>query len=363
MMPAGHSRRRFLRTSLLVGAGMPGVGKGSVIKAQEQPLDEERFMYLELTGTIRQVHDPSIIKAGDAYYLYCTHGGIYIRKSTDLLDWKRPFPPSVFPPTNAPAWTQEMVPGSNNDIWAPDISFYNDKFHLYYSVSTFGSNHSVIGLATNVTLDSEADGYEWVDEGLVIESVNSDNYNCIDPNLIMDADGVPWLAFGSFWTGIKMRRLDYETGKLSAEDETLYSLARRPERPGAVEAPFIIRKGEFYYLFVSFDVCCRGADSTYHVRVGRSEAVTGPYVDRDGVDMLDGGGTQVTFPTQRWRGPGHNAILQEGDTDYIVHHAYMRTMREWRRCASRRWSGTRRDGPHCAHWRKTHPRVRELAAQ
>jgi arabinan endo-1,5-alpha-L-arabinosidase len=161
-----------------------------------------------------------------------------------------------------------------------------------------------------------------VDEGLVVESFATDDYNCIDPNLILDADGVPWLAFGSFWTGIKMRRLDYATGKLSDEDPTLYSLARRYVNHGAVEAPFIIRKGDFYYLFVSFDFCCRGVDSTYYVAVGRSEHVTGPYVDRNRVEMLKGGGTQVTFPTERWRGPGHNAILQEDGVDYIVHHAY-----------------------------------------
>lgn len=324
MMSQDYTRRQFLRAGLLLGSGLLGAGKGfsNVVQAQEQLPDKERFKYLDLTGTIRQIHDPVVIKEGDSYYLFCTHGGIYVRKSTNLLDWERPFPPSVFPPTNAPDWTQELVPGSNNDIWAPDISYFNDRFHLYYSVSTFGSNRSVIGLATNVTLDSEAEDYEWVDEGLVIKSVRADNHNCIDPNLIVDAEGTPWLSFGSFWSGIKMRRLDYKTGKLSAEDDTLYSLARRRVNHGAVEAPFIIRRGDFYYLFVSFDFCCRGVESTYHVRVGRSEAVTGPYVDRDGVDMLDGGGTQVTFPNQRWRGPGHNAILQDGDTDYIVHHAY-----------------------------------------
>src|SRR5690606_1821910 len=138
----------------------------------------------------------------------------------------------------------------------------------------FGRNRSVIGLATNKTLDSASDEYEWVDEGLVVESVASDDYNCIDPNLILDADGVPWLAFGSFWSGIKMRRLDHETGKPSEEDTTLYSLARRRVNSGSVEAPFIIRKGDFYYMFVSFDFCCRGTDSTYHVTVGRSESVT-----------------------------------------------------------------------------------------
>ncbi len=319
-----RTRRQFLRMSAALGAGLYGAGKGALnlTHAQDDLPEEEMFDYLELTGTIRQIHDPVMIKEGDTYYCFATHGGIYIRKSTNLLDWERPFPPSVFPPTHAPDWTQQLIPASNNDIWAPDISYFNDKFHLYYSVSTFGKNRSAIGLVTNQTLDSESDDYEWVDEGLVIDSNNSDNFNAIDPNIVLDEDGVPWLSFGSFWSGIKLRRLDYATGKLTEEDETLYSLARRTVNYGAVEAPFIIHKGDFYYLFASFDFCCRGADSTYHVRVGRAETVTGPYVDQDGKDMLDGGGTQVTFPTQRWRGPGHNAILQDGDTEYIVHHAY-----------------------------------------
>ena len=180
----------------------------------------------------------------------------------------------------------------------------------------------ISGLATNTTLDYAAGDYQWVDEGLVIESTGAEDYNCIDPNLVLDADGVPWLAFGSFWGGLKMRRLEYETGRLSTAGETLYSLARRTVNSGSVEAPFIIRHGDYYYLFASFDFCCRGADSTYHVVVGRSENVTGPYVDRDGVPMMEGGGTQVTFPDDRWRGPGHNAILQDEGVDYIVYHAY-----------------------------------------
>lgn len=276
-------------------------------------------MDLELDGNIRRVHDPAIIKEGDTYYLFSTGAGIPVRHSTDLVNWRLSFPPRVFP--RIPDWAREMIP-NQNDFWAPDISYFNDKFHLYYSVSTFGSNRSVIGLATNVTLDPQSDDFEWVDQGLVIESVRSDDYNCIDPNVILDEDGVPWLAFGSHWSGIKMRRLDYETGKLSSEDETLYSLASRRIHPRAIEAPFIIRKGDFYYLFVSFDACCQGANSTYNVRVGRSESVTGHYVDRDGVDMMNDGGTQVTFPTERWRGPGHNSVLQENGVDYLVYHAY-----------------------------------------
>jgi arabinan endo-1,5-alpha-L-arabinosidase len=307
-MPTLFTRRHFLRSGLLLGAGL-----GMRLHAQDAP------MALELTGAVRPVHDPVIIKADDAYYVFCTGDGIPIRKSTDLVTWQYNSPARVF--RRLPEWAAEMVPGATN-IWAPDISFFNDKYHLYYSVSTFGSNRSVMGLATNVTLDSESVDYEWVDEGLVLRSSTANNYNCIDPNLIIDTEGIPWLAFGSFWSGIKMRRLDYETGKPSDVDENLYPLAKRSVNSGSVEAPFIIRKGDFYYLFVSFDFCCRGTDSTYHVMVGRSERIIGPYLDRDGLEMVLGGGTQVTFPTERWIGPGHNAILQENSIEYIVYHSY-----------------------------------------
>jgi arabinan endo-1,5-alpha-L-arabinosidase len=317
-MPKNFTRRQFLRSSLILGSTLAAANLAQTQEETATP-EGEMPMNLELTGSIRRIHDPVIIKAEDAYYVFCTGSGIPVRKSPDMLDWKISFPPVVF--ANIPQWAREMIPGQN-DIWAPDISYFNDKYHLYYAVSTFGKNRSVIGLATNVTLDFESDDFEWVDEGLVLESVATDNYNCIDPNLILDTNGVPWLAFGSFWSGIKMRRLDFATGKPSEEDTTLYSLAQRTVNSGSVEAPFIIRKGDFYYLFVSFDFCCRGVDSTYRVMVGRSENITGPYVDRDSVEMLKGGGTQVTFPTDRWRGPGHNSILQENGVEYIVYHAY-----------------------------------------
>ncbi len=314
-MPKKVSRRDFLRTGVALGAGL---ALPQLAQAQEAAIQPPPTTPFEVTGNIR-VHDPVIIRGENAYYLFCTGANIPVRRSTDLVDWKISFPPVVF--SRLPAWAREAIPGQA-DAWAPDISYYNGKYHLYYSVSTFGSNRSVIGLATNLTLDNTSDQFGWVDEGLVIESQRSFNYNCIDPNLIIDADGNPWLAFGSYWTGIKMRRIDYATGKLSTEDETLYSLAQRFVNDGSVEAPFIIRKGDFYYLFVSHDYCCRGVDSTYHVVVGRSENVTGPYVDRDGVLMTRGGGTQVTFPSDRWKGPGHNGILQENGVDYIVYHAY-----------------------------------------
>jgi arabinan endo-1,5-alpha-L-arabinosidase len=289
---------------------------------------------LNLSGDYPITHDPSIAKDGNTYYVFATSSDapqqFPIRCSTDLTNWK--LCGHVFP--QIPAWIHEASP-KTRDLWAPDISFYGGKYHLYYAYSLFGTNTSGIALATNLTLDPSSPRYHWNDEGLVLKSQKDDNFNAIDPNLILDAKGHPWLAFGSFWTGIKMRRLDASTGKLDPKDPKVYALAERakpanpePAPPGlpgnwqAIEAPFILHHGSYYYLFVSFDLCCRGTKSNYRTMVGRAKAVTGPYIDQSGTPMLQGGGTQVLFPNARWLGPGGASVLVQPKQDYLVFHAY-----------------------------------------
>jgi arabinan endo-1,5-alpha-L-arabinosidase len=282
---------------------------------------------LELTGDLAPVHDPVAIKDKNTYYVFSTggrngEGVIPIRTSTDMHAWKA----SGFVFKSLPEWATREVPGARN-AWAPDISYFNGKYRLYYSVSTFGSRNSAIGLATNRTLDASSDGYRWTDEGLVLRSrQDADDWNAIDPNLVIENSTRHWLVWGSFWSGIKMRRVDPENGKLSPSDDTMYALASRPrEDPihGAVEAPFIVRHDPYWYLFVSFDRCCRGAESTYNIRVGRSSDVTGPYLDKNGVKLSEGGGSLVLeAATARWRGPGHPGFLREGSADFMFFHAY-----------------------------------------
>ena len=248
---------------------------------------------LRLAGDVSPIHDPAIIRQGSTYHLFASNrfAGKLLPMfcSPDLRRWT--LCGNVF--DRVPEWALEEVPGARG-IWAPDISHLRGRYHLYYSVSTFGKNRSVIGLMTNQTLDPTSPDYRWVDEGKVVGSTPEDDWNAIDANLAVDEEGQPWLAWGSFWGGIKMRRVDPDTGKLSAEDTKLYSLAsRRPLRPPAIEAPFIVRRGGYHYLFVSFDRCCRGRDSTYKIMVGRARKIIGPYLDREGTPMMEGGGTLV----------------------------------------------------------------------
>jgi arabinan endo-1,5-alpha-L-arabinosidase len=290
---------------------------------------------LTLNGDYPLTHDPSIGRQGNSYYVFATGfapggGQFAIRCSNNLTDWKRCG--HVF--DEIPAWIREASPRTK-ELWAPDISYFNGAYHLYYAYSAFGVNTSGIALATNQTLDPADPRYHWKDEGLVLRSTETDNFNAIDPNIVLDKAGRPWLSFGSFWSGIKMRRIDAATGKTDASDSTLYSLATRakpadaaPAKPGlppdweAIEAPFIVRHGGYYYLFVSFDLCCRGTRSSYRTMVGRSRSVTGPYVDASGKPMLDGGGSQLLTANTRWLGPGGESVLQRPEGDIIVFHAY-----------------------------------------
>ncbi len=282
------------------------------------------------------VHDPVIIKQDNTYYVFCTGWGISVFSSTDMKNWKTEKP--VF--AKGPQWAVDSIPEFKGHIWAPDISRYNGEYYLYYSVSAFGKNTSCIGLATNKTLDPKDPNFKWVDHGKVIQSIPGvTNWNAIDPNLVVDETCTPYLCFGSFWDGIKIAKLSPDAKSVDEDIRFIPTIASRKSdtRTGnlpavgdnpvdaggnAIEAPFIFKKGGYYYLFASIDYCCKGVNSTYKMIVARSEKVTGPYVDQAGIPMANGGGTIVLQGDENWHGVGHNAVATFDGTDYLVFHGY-----------------------------------------
>lgn len=278
---------------------------------------ETNFEPLDLFGQTF-VHDPStVIEDQGQYFVFGTGPGIRTKWSPDLINWTNGTP--IF--RTPPAWTKDLVPAFRGTFWAPDIVHVHHHFLLYYAVSTWGKKVSAIGLATSPTLHQSATNYLWRDRGVVISSTDDSAFNTIDPSVMLDADGKLWLSFGSYWQGIFLTELDSETGLRQSTNSPVYHLAWNH----SIEASCLTRHDKFYYLFVNWGQCCRGTNSTYEVRVGRANKVTGPYLDRSGSDLADGGGSVFLQSSGRFIGPGHIGIVSSDDTNgptWFSYHYY-----------------------------------------
>ena len=260
-------------------------------------------------------HDPSTIMADHGqYFFYSTGPGIRVRVSPNLPNWDHTAP--VF--QTVPEWTKKAVPGFDGVVWAPDLVRVNGKFLLYYSCSTFGKQISALGLASATTLDPNQPGYGWKDEGMILNSTNGMPYNTIDPSAFLDRDGKLWLAFGSYWQGIFLVALDPQTGKRLDPALPPKNLAWNH----SIEAACLTRHDDHYYLFVNWGTCCQGTNSTYEVRVGRADKVTGPYRDKDGNDLTSGGGSPFLASQGIYIGPGHIGILDDGATNTLTRFSF-----------------------------------------
>lgn len=284
----------------------------------------------EFDAACPDVHDPVLAEENGKYYMFTTGMGVGMMSSADgMKTWKL----EKAPLDPIPTWAQELVPAYKGHTWAPDIRRVGDKWHLYYSCSTFGKNISVIGMATNKTLDPASPDYKWEDQGMVVQSIpGQTDWNAIDPNLIIDREGQAWLNWGSFWDGIQLVQLGEDLRTPVSQPQTI-ARRRRPETVAhlnehanlnAIEAPFIVERDGWYYLFCSWDYCCKGLSSNYKTVVGRSRTITGPYVDREGRQMLQGGGTLVAGADSQYCGVGHCGVYELDGKWYIVAHAYDR---------------------------------------
>jgi arabinan endo-1,5-alpha-L-arabinosidase len=306
------SAQNIFRKSALLAVLLTACARPMTTFGADQAI---RDLQPEATRTIR-AHDPStIVKCKNDYWVFCTGRGIPSYHSKDLRVWE-PGPRTI---TNTLPWISNAVPrNSGSEFWAPDIIHLGDRYLLYFAVSTWGKNTSAIGLATTPTLDTNDPSYHWTDQGIVVQSHTTNDFNTIDPAVCEDTQGKLWLAFGSFWTGIKLIELNPDTGKRIAPDSPMSSLAHKDK----IEAAYIYPHDGYYYLFVNWGQCCQGIHSTYNIRVGRSAGITGPYFDKDGTDMMLDGGSLFLTTQGQFIGPGHAGIITQGSTNWLSCHFY-----------------------------------------
>ncbi|WP_435738648.1 glycoside hydrolase family 43 protein [Cellulosimicrobium sp. PMB13] len=316
-----------LTAALLTGPAVADAGPAAGPAGVEPPLPTGG---LSVTGETAPIHDPALVVADDGtWYVYSTGlvnrekgGTIQVWSSADEgVTWESEG--TVW--DEIPAWIDEhFADGALPDnLWAPEVYEHEGTYYLYYSASRFETNTSLTALATNTTLDPDDPEYEWVDQGLVIESpqdiAGGKTFNAIDAGIVEDADGTPYMAIGSHWYGIFLVEISWPSGKpVEGAVADAVHLVDRFAPGNRVEAPFITEHDGWYYLLVSFDACCQGADSTYHVAVGRSRSVTGPYLDAEGRDMVGGGGTTLLDTHGAVVGPGGQSVFD----DVLAFHYY-----------------------------------------
>ncbi|KAI5854476.1 putative arabinan endo-1,5-alpha-L-arabinosidase A, partial [Tricharina praecox] len=275
------------------------------------------------TGTCQGYsHDPAIIRrtSDGTYFRFSTGGKINIATSSSLQG------PWTLKGAAIPAGSKIGISGSS-DLWAPDVTGpISGYYYLYYSVSTFGSQVSAIGVARSTTMDYGS----WEDLGATgIASQAGSAYNAIDGNLVSTSNGY-YMTFGSFWGDLY--QVAMATPPTSVRSgSTSYQVAYNSTGSHAVEGGFVYAQGSYYYLFFSAGVCC-GYDSSrpaqgeeYRINVCRSTAVGGPYVDASGRSCTSGGGTTV-LQSQGWLyGPGGQGVYTDPSLGSVLYYHYVNT--------------------------------------
>lgn len=332
------------------------------------------------------VHDPSIIKADDSYYIFGSHMEAAV--STDLHTWSRissgytagnEIFTDIAEDSDAFYFTGSInsiipVDSGNNEYreWAPDVK-YNEtlgKYVMYYCTSSTYCS-STICYATSDTIDG---AYEW-QGNLIYSGITEDNLqytditdyvteeyalenyvqdsgkynnleypNAIDPTVFTDKDGKLWMVYGSWSGGIFLLEIDESTGKVIHPEadpdnavDAYYGKRLLGGNHMSGEGPYIIYDDDtgYYYLYISYGSLTW--DGGYQIRVFRSESVDGDYVDMNGAktDITMTGNTQYglkmsgnyILPSLKYAymATGHNSVFEDTDgKKYVVYHTRFR---------------------------------------
>lgn len=257
---------------------------------------------IELAG-VKNAHDPgTVTKDGDTYFNFTTGTGIWYSTSKDLVTWSGG-PGPVF--STPPAWIANKIPNFGGSFWAPDVIHMNGYYYIYYSVSTFGTSSSAIGVARSASLKNPS----WTDLGIVVESFGgSAEINAIDPAMFRDHNGKVYMSYGSFFGGIGVVEINQASGKMAGSVTRILGGGHQD-----IEAPYITRDGDYYYLFVNRGACCRDVNSTYYVEVQRATSITGPY---------SGTRTILGNVSGKYKGPGHVGLLKQDGCNFVSTHYY-----------------------------------------
>jgi len=242
---------------------------------------------LALDGTVG-IHDPSTIaRCNGKFYTYGTGGSSLV--SDDGWTWRR----------GAPLPRRGL---------APDVIHLGDRYYVYVAANIGAQPKAAINMIWSKTLDPDSPDYKWEEGGVVASSDGVEDSNAIDPGVFLDPnDGRLWLVYGSYFGYIRLVELDPKTGKRLNPNDTPRNLAIN------CEASDMIYHDGWFYLLATHGSCCRGADSGYNIRMGRSRKVTGPFLDHEGIDMIQGGGKLFAGSGGRAIGPGHFGLLDLGD--------------------------------------------------
>ncbi|KAJ5627299.1 Glycoside hydrolase family 43 [Penicillium herquei] len=298
--------------------------------------------------TGQHTHDPTILKVGDEFYLYNVGEHIFIQTAPSMAGpWKK---------VGSVLDANSVIPkGDRAAPWAPTVIEFDGVYYCYYSVSKAGCRDSAVGVATS---NSPGPG-NWHDHGAVVQTGTGNGSdvapytisNAIDPSALILPNGDAYLTFGSYWTGIYQvplakdflsplsttepdaRHLAYEPNVISTPNRNANSLCGDPTGPHAIEGAFISYHDGYYYLWFSHGNCCNlninklpDPGKEYSIRVGRSQNPRGPFIDKSGKDLVNGGGTVIYGSNGETYAPGGQGVLRDGDTDILYYHYQNKTI-------------------------------------
>ncbi|KAL5113404.1 hypothetical protein ACEQ8H_008727 [Pleosporales sp. CAS-2024a] len=285
------------------------------------------------TGTCTNAHDPSLIRRDDGlFYRFSTGNRIAVHTAKSITGPWIPKKQAAIPngskiqlAGNQDLWVSAGAPPVDVEsyvdkiVQAPDVRKIGDKYYLYYAVSTPGSRNSAIGVATSTNLDT------WTDHGATgISSTTRDNYNAIDGALHWDGTNFV-MTFGSFWDNIFVIKMQYPPTRVMS-GTTKVQIAHKPAGDHAQEAPFLVRIGDYHYLFFSAGNCCGydkkipEAGEEYKIQVCRSKTSTRNFVDMQGTPCTQGGGTTVLKSHGYVYGPGGQGVFVDSGNSYLYYH-------------------------------------------